>query len=302
MNLEKVNQSQNLPVEVFRTKLFDPLIPIDTLGIDRSVTAFWRREGLMPFMMNYQHARLSPVKAMWVMLLDVVRGLGLPTKRMRELAEYFLYRAESDNLPKLNIEHHINRMEEKARLVPLMVEELELLTEIKRTLADEAALEILRWDVNYFSNLVLESLTTGKQAGIQLYKDYIVEYVGDKYRTFPDRECDLGEPHINIPLHHLLNHFVVWEELDGFPGLYFFPSPDERKVLDAIADRRVKTITIKRGKKREPLIITTTEMKYLSSEESAKLREVLRLKNYESITLDTVDGKTVSFTKTKKKL
>jgi hypothetical protein len=285
---------------------FTPLIPFEYVGVEKAILSFWRREGLLPFLPKGKWGRLNYVQVLWIWVLNSMREMGVTVKRMQDLKEYFMTRADADNVSKLNLEYHKKRLEDKAMKVPLTVEELELLTIVKRDLQDEQLLKSHQKDINYFSNLVTESIVSWKEAGILIYPDSIVEFVGaGGYRTFPNVDLttdDLNEPHIRIPLQNFLSRFISKEELSRFIPFYTNLNDKELRVIQEIRNRNIRAISITKGNSGTDLRIDTTKSGSITAEQANKIKEVLGLHNYESITIDTIDDKTLFFKRTQKNI
>jgi DNA-binding transcriptional MerR regulator len=290
-----------LDIDQFSQKQFTPFIPLEKCGVDKAVLAFWRREGLLPFIPKGKWAHLSYMQVLWLQVLNSVRDLGLPVQRLKDLNTYFIQRAYDDDLPRKHMLYNQELLESKAKKTPLTLEDLNTLAQIKMMLGSEIILWQYRFDVNYFSNLVMESLREKKEGGILIFPEFIVEYVHSGYRVFPDRTVDLQEPHVNIPLQPFLRRFIKSEDLSPFQPFIAFPRPEELQVWQAIRDRSIKRIEITKSDGGRRLRIDTTKTGLITVEQATEIKRILDISNYESITLDTLDQTTLSFKRTKKK-
>jgi hypothetical protein len=305
MNFDVLEYLGDNPITIdeFNRNKFEPIIPISQIKVDPKIVTYWRREKLLPFIPEGKWARLSYIQILWIWVLNAAREIGLPVKRLHDLKFYFFDRALTDDVAKKNLEYNIKRLEDKAKLAPLTVKELELLTQIKRDLSDEATMESYRLDINYFSNLVTESVLSMKEGGIQIFKDTIVEYVETGYRTFPKRDLPvdiLNEPHFIIPLQNFLKKFINESELNSFGKFIDFPNPDEIRILKEFRKKHIESITITRSNNDRDIRIDTTSSRRLTNDEIAEIKNLLQINNYERITLDTVDHKNIIIKRTKK--
>jgi hypothetical protein len=220
---------------------------------------------------------------------------------MKKLAYYFIERAYHDNVPKKNLEYRRDLLEKKKVAGTITDQEHILLQDINEHLKDEVLLYALKWDVNYFSNLITQSVTYFSEAAILIFEDgQIVEQVFGGYNTYPQKEVDFSAPHIKISLNHYLKIFIGSEELSKFLLLSKLYSEEEERVLREVRNKNVHQITIELsdGKIKK---VESTKNGTISGEQAKQIREILGLKNYEKITLDTRDEKTLIFKKTKKK-
>jgi hypothetical protein len=218
------------------------------------------------------------------------------------LTEYFITRAYNDDLPKKNLEYNRDKLEAKEKLAPLTRDELQLLHDIKMRLANDILLYTDKWDINYFSNLVTESILSRKEGGVLIFSDYICEFIGDTYRVFPDREVNLWEPHVTISLGNGLKHFIKNEELIEFDRFFDFLPPKEKKVLSEVRKKNVQSITITKSGGGKDLLINSTQTGRLTEDQTTAIKDILGIGNYESVTLDTLDHKTLGYKRTKKKM
>jgi len=294
------SEEELLTAREFNHAKFDPSVPVEELDIDKRILDYWRREGLLPFIPKGKWAKVSFMQILWIDLLDAVRSLELPVRRLKDLTDYFITRAYHDELPKKNLEYNRDKLEGKAKLTPLTIEELGILHQIKDRLRSDILLYTDKWDINYFSNLVTESILDQREGGVLIFRDFICEFVGGRYRVFPDREVNLWEPHVHISLGNGLKHFIKNEELTQYERFFDFLPSDEQKILKEVRNRNVKSITITKSKDGEVLRIDSTKAGRLTEEQTDAVKEILGLGNYESITLDTVDRKTISYKRTNK--
>jgi hypothetical protein len=300
--MSKETKERLFSLQEFNQHKFDHVIPIYEIGVDRSIIAYWRREGLLPFIEKGKWAKVSFVEAIWIMMLDSLRKFGLPMDIMKKLTWYFIERAYRDNLPAKNLQSLKDHLEKKKLAGTIEENELFQLKEVALRLKDEILLYAFKWDVNYFSNLITESILYNYEAAILIFEDgTIVEQVYGAYQSYPKKEIDFNAPHIKISLFHYLKLFIESEELSTFLFLSKMYTEDEERVLREIRKKNVSELTIQfsDGKIKR---IESTKSGIINGEQQKLIKEVLGLKNYERITLDTRDDKTLSFKITKKKI
>src|SRR5258705_8124991 len=126
------------------------------------------------------------------MMLNTLRNIGLPVVTMKRLTEYFIERAYNDNLPELNLKASKQIFEKRKALDKISNEETAQLKQIDDLLKDKQLLYLFKWDVNYFSNLITESVNYGVEAEILIFEDgTIAEEVLGLIRTFPAKDIDI---------------------------------------------------------------------------------------------------------------
>ena len=294
-------QDTLLSLQEFNRSKFDRLIPIYEVGVDRAQIAYWRREGLLPFVEKGKWAKVSFVEAIWILLLDSLRSFGVITSTMQALTDYFINRAYDDHVPRKNLEERKGELERQKLKSGLVENDAKLLAYISSLLQDELLLHSFKYDINYFSNLVTYSIATSTEAAILIFSDgLIVEQSLSGHRTLPGREVDFSAPHIKISLNYYLQEFIQKEELSHFLLLARLFNEDEERVLREMKSKNIHEITIKLSDGKV-VRIESTKAGQITGEQAEQIRNILALKNYQSVTIDTRDEKTLSFKLTNKR-
>ena len=290
---------ERLSIPEFDQAMFDRIIPVRALGIDSKLITYWRKEGLLPFIEKGTWARFSFVESMWIMILNSLRNIGIPIERMKRLTEYFIDRAYDEDLPKKNHEYNIGLLKKKKVAGTITTQEQIKLEILEKNIQNEALMYALKWDVNYFSNLVLESIRFRKEAFILLFENgTVAERVYEADRTLPGKTLNYNMPHLIIPLNYYLEVFIRNEELSTFLNKAHILNEDEERVLREMRNKNVQEINIKRTGK-QSLKITATKTGIIKEDKAEQVKMILGMGNYESVTLHTIDEKTLSFKKTK---
>jgi hypothetical protein len=305
MKTETEFENNLLSLDEFNQSKFAPLIPIKdigVIGVEKAQVAYWRREGLLPFVEKGKWANVSFVEAIWLMVLNDLRRFGVGTDVMKNLKAYFIDRAYRDNVPKQNLLHNKALLQKKKDVGTLSEEDKRTLTIIEQVLGDSKLLHAFQFDVNYFSNLITESVAFKLEAAILIFLDgQVVQQVFGGVQSSNGAEVDFSRPHLRLSLTHYLRTFIHSEELTGFLLLTHLFNEDEERVLREMRNKNVHeiTITMKDGK---PQRIDAQKNGQLAGAEADRVRQLLALKNYESITLNTRDEKTLMFKKTTKQI
>jgi hypothetical protein len=291
-----------LTLEEFDQFKFERIIPVSEVGIDKALIAYWRREGLLPFVEKGKWAKVSCVEAIWLMMLDSLRSFGVSTEVMNKMAHYFYERAYHDDLPKRNLLYNKDKLERLKTARALTKQEAFVLQDIEEKLKTPALLHALKWDVNYLSNLITESIRSKSEAAVLVFADgTIAQQVYGAMTSLPGNIIDYSKPHITLSLQYFFQQFIDSEHLSQFLLLTHVYNEDEERVLREMRNKNVHTISIKM-KKGKPWCIDSEKNGEITGEEAREIRRFLGLKNYESITLNTRDEKTLTFKKTKKQI
>jgi hypothetical protein len=288
----------------FEQFLFEKLVPLKDLQDFEGkpmekIFPYWRRHGLLPFVGKGQWLRLSFAQLLWVRILDTLREFSYPQEDTKAVCNYFFKDAYDHNLPEKNLKANQAVLLKKLRAGTITEEERDFLERINRALKDETLLYLLKFDINYLTNLLTDCLASGEEAAILIFRGGRVgELLGGVYSTHSDFAVDPREPHLYLSLTHLLTAYIDSEELSTIlmPQLL---NDDEKKVLRELRTSNVReiNITLSQGEVKR---IESTKSGTISSEQAREIKRILGLQNYERITLDTRDEKTLSFKKTSK--
>ncbi len=265
-----------------------------------NIIAFWRRHKLLPFVESGQWMKVSFMQLIWIRILDDLRDINFPVEKMKLVCKYFFLDAYRDEVPKKNFEYNKKAIQQKKLAGTQTEEEDSLLQFIEDGLKNEPLMRILNLNVNYLSNFVAAVLANEKDGSIIIYFDgSVAEYVGDVCHSHIETIPDAILPHIKLSLGYYLKEFLSDEELAAIvmPQLL---NEDEIKVLREMRRKNAKEITIQlEGQKSR--IITVSNGK-LTEAQVQSVKEIFGLKNYESITLDTIDEKSMSFKRIRKRI
>lgn len=292
----------------FKKFLYDHVVPVEDIR-DLSgepilkIIPFWRKKNLLPFLPVGMHFKISFAQLIWIRILDHLRHLGYPLREMQKITDYFFKDAYEEHLPKKimlkNKQYFL-----KLKATGTLTQEGEwLLENIENFLKSEPVLSILKWDINYLTLLINDCLGTGGDILILIYHDGRAgeyRYVSEELTSHRSYILSKDEPHIQISVKYLLMEFIQHKELSQL----FLPillNEDEKRVLQELKNKNVRqiTVTMQNGKVEN---IESTKTGIIKGSDANKIKEILGLRNYERILLDTVDEKTLSFRKTKKKL
>lgn len=305
--MEKQQQGKNpiITLSKFRNLLFEPAIPLEVIedykGEPMSkIMPYWRKRGLVPFIPVGKHrVEISSADLIWIMMLDIMRKFSYPIEMQEKVRDYFFADAYRDKVPEKNFRYNQRELKKKKLAGTIDSNELATLKFIEYHLQDPKMLDAQRFEINYLTNLIIDCLESGEDRVILIFGDGMVgEQHVNVYYNHNGAIINPVEPHLAISIKYLLREFIHDQELSQMviPQLL---NEDELRVLRAMKEKNVRGITITfSGQKKMQIDVTKTRV--ISGEEAQKIKEILGLRNYESITLDTMDEKTLSFKKTRK--
>jgi hypothetical protein len=263
------------------------------------MTLLNRKHELLPFISRGKWIKLSFAQLIWIRILDTLRSFGYSLADTKRICEYFFKDAYDDGLPESNIKENTEVLAKKKLAGTISDDELIMLKKIEEIGNDKALLYTLKVDINYLTNLVASSLSSGEEAGILIFPHGEVgEHLGDQYFSHNKKSIDPKKPHIYLSIRHFLEEFIDSEELNSLimPQLL---NDDEKFVLKELRNKNVSELTIKRNGDK-PFRIESSKGGVITGDEVKKIKRILGLNNYEEIKISTRDDKTLSFKRTKK--
>jgi DNA-binding transcriptional MerR regulator len=289
----------------FRQNFLQPVIDIGKIkGFDGKPLykslPYWRRNKLLPFIPqgNWGY-EISPSQVIWLRILDHLRALGYPVSDTERVADYFFKDAYFDDLPTKNLLARKKELEKKEKLGKLDQEDAYLLSELERILQDSVLRYGLKFDVSYLSNLVSWCINAGLEAGILIFPDgNVAERRDDKIDNHRGEKFDFEAPHIYISIKALLKEFIEDEELNSFISPYLLED-EEKFVLKELRNKNIKEIRIL-VQSAKIVRIDSKSKESITEEQTEKIKKILRMKNYEEVSISTRDNKTLTFNRTKK--
>lgn len=307
MDQKHASEQSLISLSDFRQFLFDPIIPLKVINDHEGepiskILPYWRKRGLVPFIPAGKHqVQISCADLIWLRILDILRQFAYPIEKQLKVCDYFFRDAYNDKLPEKNFRYNQQLLQKKKVAGTLTEREQQTLDYLEANIKDEVLLYVLRFEINYLTNLVTDCLDTEEERGILIFLDgRVAELYKAEPFTHSNFDVDPTEPHIFISIRHLLKEFIEDEELSKL----FVPqllNEDEKAVLRELKAKNLREVTIQLndGKIKR---IESTKNGVITGAQAQKIREILGLREYEKITLDTMDEKSLSFKKTKKKI
>jgi len=307
--LEKNIENEGLISLVeFREFMFKQIVPLKDLmdfegkPIEKQFP-FWRRKKLLPFFVKGKHLdfEISFIQMIWLRILDTLRSMSYSINDIEKVTDYFFKDAYFDELPEKNIRYNKTVLEEKVKKGTITYEEEQLLKNLNGFLEDERLLYALKFDINYLSNLIVHCISTSLEAGIMIYKGgRVVEYLGETTFSHKAIDFDLNAPHIKLPIKYFLKEFINNDELQNsiLPNIL---NDDEKYIIGELRKDNISELNIKKSGGEIVRIDIATD-KVISGDKAKQIKEIIGLRNYEEVIINTRNANTLSFKKRTKKI
>lgn len=303
------NSEKEISLSEFKQIIFDKIVPINELLDHKGqpiskILPFWRRKGLLPYVpVGKWLETISFSQLIWIRILDDLRKIHFPVEKMLLVCDYFYKDAYHNELPMRNLEFNkAELMKRKAHGIESAEDDI-MLAEIEHMLKHEPVLNMLKFDINYLSNFIAASISNEEDGNIYIFFDgSVAEYVGQNYYGHtPGFIQDFTVPHIRLTISHYLKEFINDNELSKLlvPQLL---NDDETKVLREMRRKNIKEIIITRSGDTTPMRIESSSSGIIQEKEAKEIMKILGLKNYDKISINTLDGSTLSFKKTRKRI
>jgi hypothetical protein len=294
----------SIELAINQGKLLNRIMTVRETGIDIKIFHAWKMAGLLNTVVNERKwINLSFVEYLWLCTLESMRKFGCPLNHMKALHEYLFIRAYRDGLEKKTLQENAATLTSIAKQRPLNNEEFRLLEAINTVLNDPIRMSVPDSDITYFYQLVLKCFINNNEVGIIIYED-------GKFDTYelatienPTSKniVDLSVPHILLPISSYIKKFIVHEEEETFLSKTGVLNESELEVIRQIRKSNIKKIIVTKNSKQGDIQdIKAEKSGMLSESDSKKIKEILGLKNYESVDLHTRDNNILSFTRIKK--
>jgi hypothetical protein len=303
--MQKREKIFNLSLDHLREKYFQPEIEIRHLKDNKGKELYkslpnWRRSKLLPFVPKGDWSlKLSFSEVIWLRILDNLRSLGYPVLDTEKVTDYFFKDAYFHDLPTKNLKSQQEELLNKEALGTLEIEEAMLLNDIESILGNQMLQYGLKFDISYLSNLVVWCISKGEEAGILIFAGgRVVEKKGSQYVNHNDESFDIEEAHIYISIRSLIKEFLKDKELAAIVTPFFLEQ-EELIVLKELRKKNIKELRI--VVQSEKIVRMDSQIQEtITKEDADEVKRILQMKNYEEVTINTRDNRTISFKRTKK--
>lgn len=305
--LKKFDKLDFISLSEFKPFMTEAVIPItDIRDFDgkpiHKIFQFWRRKELLPFFEPGKwNIHVSFMQHIWIDILLTLRAFSFSIENTKKVCDYFFKDAYFDELPKWNLQQNKKDLEKKKVAGTISLEEIAMLENIEMMLADETLLYVLRFTINYLTQLVYDCIRTSEESGILIFLDgSVVQHVGNYYFSHSPEEYDITKPHIYLSIKHFLKEFIDDKVLNNLiiPQIL---NDDEKSVLREIKNKNIKELNIKLSNGKV-LRIDSSQEEIISGDKAFEIKQLLGLRNYEEVEVSTLDEKSLKFKKTVKKM
>ena len=301
INLSKLTGPLSLEVATAQGKLLEKVFRIKDTGIDSKIFHTWKMAGMLDTLENGKWANMSFIEYLWLCTLESMRKFGCSHKLMKKIHYELFTKAYEDGLGKKTLKENIAILKKVSKQRPLFVDELHYLTESERLLNDEKLIESLKKEITYFYQLVLKCFNNNNEVGIIIYEDQsFTTYQLTNNVSESDKVLDLSIPHIKIPLTSFIKKFLDDEQKTKFLQSTGLITDQEMQVLSALRQQNLSSITIQFDAEKNIKKIESSKTGFIYGDDAKEIMHILGMNNYTGIEMHTRDGKTLSFTHTRK--
>lgn len=301
INLSKLTGPLSLEVATAQGKLLEKVFRIKDTGIDSKIFHTWKMAGILDTLENGKWANMSFIEYLWLCTLESMRKFGCSHKLMKKIHYELFTKAYEDGLGKKTLKENIAILKKVSKQRPLFVDELHYLTESERLLNDEKLIESLKKEITYFYQLVLKCFNNNNEVGIIIYEDQsFTTYQLTNNVSESDKVLDLSIPHIKIPLTSFIKKFLDDEQKTKFLQSTGLITDQEMQVLTALRQQNLSSITIQFDAEKNIKKIESSKTGFIYGDDAKEIMHILGMNNYTGIEMHTRDGKTLSFTHTRK--
>ena len=295
--LRQLNDPMSLDHVVNRGSLLVGVYNVSNTKFDPKIFHSWKSADLLPTVPKSGWAKLSFIDLLWLDTLETMRKFGCSRNLMKAVCKKLFYDAYEVNLGKLTLEKNHVFLTNLATKRNLTFEEEQYLNSTQYVLNDPIYMSVLDPSINYFSQLVNNCFIENNEVGLIIYLD-------GSFSTYETKDsanikADLSVPHILIPISSFIKKFIADEEKEVFLQKSGVLNEQEFEVIKLIRKKNVKRIIVTLNNKVVQKI-ETEETGLIHESDVELLKQILCLRQYDSIELNSRDARTMSFTKTKR--
>ena len=295
--LSQLNDPMSLDHVANRGSLLVGAFSVSDTKIDPKIFHSWKSAGLLPTLPKGGWAKPSFIDLLLLETYETMRKFGCSRNLMKAVCKKLFYDAYEVNLGKLTLEKNYAFLKNLATKRNLTFEEVQYLNSTQYVLNDPIYMSVLDRGINYFSQLVNNCFIENNEVGLIIYLD-------GNFSTYETKDsanikADLSVPHILIPISSFIKKFIADDEKEAFLQKSGILNEQEFEVIKLIRKKNVKRITVTLNNKVVQKI-ETEETGLIHESDVELLKQILCLRQYDSIELNSRDARTMSFTKTKR--
>lgn len=297
----KLSGPYTLEVAIERGQLLEKTFSVAQANIDSKMFHSWKLDGLLSTIERGKMAKMSFIELMWLYTLDTMRKFGCSRRLMKDVHDYFFTRAYNDKLTVKTYQEKLDYLNSLSRSTVLTYDQIEEKKYYEEFLNDEVLLLSIEKDITYFYQLVVSCFANNQEVGIIIFEDgSFTTYESRLHLSNKENGIDLSIPHLIIPITHLIKSFIVDKEREKFLESAGLLNDEELNLLKHVRNKNIQKLTIQFNNENHKISkIESEENGFLDDVKVNKIKEVLGLKNYESINLTTRDRKSIMYSRKK---
>jgi len=300
ITLSQLNDAMTLDHVANRGSLLVGVFSVSDSNIDSKIFHSWKTAGLLPTVPKGGWAKLSFIDMLWLDTLETMRKFGCSKNLMKAVCKKLFYDAYEVNLGNLTLEENHAFLTNLASKRLLSYEEEQYLNSTKQVVNDIVHMSLLNRGINYFYQLVTNCFIENNEVGLVIYLDgSFSSYELTNNVNKGNLNANLSVPHILIPISSFITKFIVDDKKEEFLNQTGVLNEQEHEVIKLIRKKNVKRITVTLNNKVVQKI-ETEESGLIHESDVDALKQILCMKQYDSIELNSRDARTMSFTKTKR--
>ena len=283
--------------------LLSKIFRLSDIDVKAANFHYWRQKNLLGSIEDGKRTSLNLVECIWIKMLVTLKTFGCSGKTMELVHKVLFADAYKDNLSEKFNKSNIEFYNKQEKVRPLTPDELYNRQVLINTANDKLLTHYFRREISYLYNMILKILEYNGEAGILIHEDGTCE----RFYTYPEESFDKtsineGSPHIRIPISGYLREFILQDEKTESLSKNGILNEDEYRVIREMRNNNIRSLKIFfRHSEHAIEKLEIEEKGLMSMEKSKEVMELLGMKNYNSVELNTRDGKSLSFSRIEKK-
>jgi len=287
----------------FYPNITKPLVKVSDLGISARTYYYWSQNDLVKADEKGNWAKLNLIEVLWIKIIETLRDFGFPVKEIKTIKEtlhtdlYGKIAEYSDEIIKM-FENSIpdkNTLKIIKEFVGLIKSKPETVTEKYKAIS------------SVLGAIISEILLRNSQVTLLVYMEegkYMLAMDGFRFQKISQHIIDKvkKQPHLSISINNQIEEFIANKKTQKFTDEFGLINAEEKEILNAIRDGKVREINIKKDQE-ENLTITTTAKGELTDDKVQMIKRILCMNEYDDVRIVLRNKKHIYLErKTKKKI
>lgn len=306
--MEKKNSEdfQGTTSDAFKKKgsLLEPIFLRSEIDVNPSNFHYWKLNKLLLTIPDGKWAELSIVDIIWLEILKSMKSLGCSLKSMKAVHKLLFEDSYHNNHAEQVLKKNLAFFMDQEKFRRLTEDELVLKNSLVDTMSDHLLNRYFRWSVSYLYTLVLEFIENCSPIHIRLFENGQVIITGHKPECGvpTDGSMEQHNTFIQISISDIINQFFSSPVIERKMGEVGYLSKEELLILTEIRRKNIRKLTIHfENDEHRVKKIETDSVGLLDKDKAREVMNILGLKNYTGIELNTRDGQSLSFVRTEKR-